>query len=427
MVLRLRKLLKWSSIGLIFLALLVVREDTLRLNPAEAAAAPYIYDLVGWHLTNFPSKWFHKVVRTLPWNSLSKEEKRRRVEEYFRLSEEIRGLGGELDRAVAQTGDEASAEVIRLETELEQMTARRSRLRNDVEEVLEAAISSVVLEGEIGSWGELIFPPVDIRLTDTPKLLVTSPRDRIVRTHDALLRPDVSVEQREEVEDKLLRESNLSALVTNLGGLSTYPASLTGTRSLRSTLQIAAHEWLHHYFFFRPLGQNISRSADMRSLNETVADIAGREIGDRAFEMLGGTIEEPSPSANPEAPVDMGDAAEAEEEDFDFNREMRKTRLRADELLAEGRIEEAEEYMEERREFIVENGVHIRKLNQAFFAFHGTYAESSSSVSPIGDQLQQFRELMPDLGAFVRKMDGISSYQGFLDKLEQLKSRAETP
>ena len=98
------------------------------------------------------------------------------------------------------------------------------------------------------------------------------------------------------------------------------------------------------------------------------------------------------------------------------------TRKRVDELLAEGRIEEAEAYMEERRLLFVENGSNIRKLNQAYFAFHGTYAESPTSVSPIGDQLHTFRDLSPDLATFIREVSQVSSYDDFLKKLARLES-----
>jgi len=56
---------------------------------------------------------------------------------------------------------------------------------------------------------------------------------------------------------------------------------------------------------------------------------------------------------------------------------MRETRIRVDKLLAQGRIEEAEAYMEERRQEFVAHGYYIRKLNQAYFAFHGAYADTS--------------------------------------------------
>jgi hypothetical protein len=49
---------------------------------------------------------------------------------------------------------------------------------------------------------------------------------------------------------------------------------------------------------------------------------------------------------------------------------MHVTRLTVDELLAEGKIDEAESYMEERRRIFWDNGFqHLRKLNQAYFAF----------------------------------------------------------
>lgn len=58
---------------------------------------------------------------------------------------------------------------------------------------------------------------------------------------------------------------------------------------------------------------------------------------------------------------------------FDFRgAEMRQTRLRVDELLAAGKINEAEQYMEMRRQFW-EYGYHIRKINQAYFVFYGSY------------------------------------------------------
>ena len=55
---------------------------------------------------------------------------------------------------------------------------------------------------------------------------------------------------------------------------------------------------------------------------------------------------------------------------------MHETRLNADRLLAEGKIEEADVY-HSAGALPWDNGYHIRKLNQAYFAFHGAYADSS--------------------------------------------------
>ena len=126
-----------------------------------------------------------------------------------------------------------------------------------------------------------------------------------------------------------------------------------------------------------------------------------------AFERLGGA-----------SAVDVDQNGDS----FDFAREMRETRLRVDDLLADGAIEEAEAYMEERRRLFVENGFFIRKLNQAYFAITGTYAEQPQSSSPIGDQMREVRSLVPDIKTFISTVSAVSTPQEFVDALEQLRA-----
>ena len=413
---RLRRLIKWPVLGVLGLLTLTLSGDVRHLNVAQRVASPYLYNLVEWEFDNFLGKWFHRLASSAPWSSSSGEGASEKVREYFRLGEEFGRLRRDLDAAVADGQDPAS-----LENELEDVRDERDGLRSDVEETIEATVSSVVVDEGLSTLGEFIFPPVDIRLSDLPKLLIVSPRDKIERMHDVLLRPGIMLGEREEIEGRLFSESDLSALVEDIGGLATYPASIPTNQSLRWTMQISAHEWLHHYLFFRPLGQNMFNGDDMVTLNETVASIAGNEIGDRAYELLGGVIE-PDP-ANGEGGSNASDAGVEDEEEFDFNAEMRVTRARVDELLEQGKIAEAELYMERRRLTFVDNGFHIRKLNQAYFAFYGTYADAPASVSPIGGQLERFRSHMPDVGAFVSAMAGISSYDEFLEALEELEAK----
>ena len=191
------------------------------------------------------------------------------------------------------------------------------------------------------------------------------------------------------------------------------------TIPLADALRASAHEWMHHYMAFRPLGQKMFTSAEMVTLNETLADIVGREIGNRAGELL---PERSAPPPRKNAPVPAPESGlHGRDEHFGFNEEMRETRLRVDELLADSKVDEAEAYMEERRQFFVKNGYPIRRLNQAYFAFHGTYAESAASSSPIAGQLHRFRELSPDLRTFVLRMADISSYPQFLERLKDLE------
>ena len=80
---------------------------------------------------------------------------------------------------------------------------------------------------------------------------------------------------------------------------------------------------------------------------------------------------------------------------FDFRAEMHQTRVTADRLLAEGKIDQAETYMELRRRFLWDNGYHIRKLNQAYFAFYGAYADQPGGAAgedPVGAAVRLLRE-----------------------------------
>ena len=416
MVSRLARLLKITLLGVVALGLLVSSGDNPYISPVQKAAAPYRYDLIGWHAKNFLSKWAHRGLRSLPWTSQSEERRRSDLDEYFRLSGEVNRVRSELDRMAAERDGDVTTDLAGLEEELARLLARRSELRNDAEETLESAISAVVVEDGLSTWAGLVFPPTDVRLTNTPKVLVTSPRDRIERIDDVLMGPEISTEEKERIEEELLSGSDLSSLVVDIGGVATYPASIPDNQALRWTLQIAAHEWLHHYLFFRPLGRHMFDSPEMETLNETVANVAGREIGDRAFGLLGGTIED---GMAPGDAVETTDAVDPPP-GFDFGIEMRETRRMADGLLAEGRIDEAEAYMEQRRRLFVENGHDIRKLNQAYFAFHGTYADSPFSVSPIGEQLERYRGAFGSVGEFIRSVSAMYSYGRFRAELEEL-------
>ncbi len=86
---------------------------------------------------------------------------------------------------------------------------------------------------------------------------------------------------------------------------------------------------------------------------------------------------------------------------------MHKTRLKVDQLLAEGEISQAESYMEQRREFFWQNGYHIRKLNQAYFAFYGAYADEPGGAAgndPVGTAVRLLRQESPSLADFVNRI-----------------------
>lgn len=366
-------------LSIVALVLLGAVQGSDSFSASDAAIGPHKYSLLRWEVDHFLDKWVNKFQEILPWNSEpSREARIAQAEEFFELRAQIR----ELERESA-AGNAARTEELR---------QRTKDMQTDVEETIESEISAVLVQEGFSSRIGVIFPPVDTVFAASPGALIISPRDRIAQISSTLLKPGLSGEVRNELEDLIFRENDVSALVVSTGGVATYPSVVTASGSLRDALVISAHEWLHHWFFFQPLGQHFWDNADMTTLNETAASIGGEIIGDRAFTaMTGEVVSRESDSAD--EPADP--AA------FDFTEVMRETRLTAEELLAEGKIEEAEAYMEERRQLIADNGIFIRKINQAFFAFHGSYATGAGSVSPIGDQLEELR-------------DGTDSLEGFL-------------
>ncbi len=369
-----------------------------RPSALEVATAPYGYDLLRWEASNFFDKWLRKLGGSLPWSSsLPRNERVVLAEEYFRLSEEERSL----ERELLTTGGEDAA----LRGRTEELRQRRLAIQPVVEETIESEIAAILVEEGFASRTGLVFPPVDTVFESSPSVLVLSPRDRIFRQETTLLKPGIDDREREALEDLVFQDRNLSALVENTGGVAVYPSVVSPYRSLRDALVTTAHEWLHHWFFFRPLGQHYWDSPDMTTLNETAATLGGQAIGDRAFATMTGEVVERAP---PDERSKTGPGA------FDFRAEMRDTRLHTEELLAEARIEEAEAYMDERRRLMVENGYNIRKINQAYFAFHGSYATSAASVSPIDGQLRGLLERSESLREFLRRVAGCGSYGEFL-------------
>jgi hypothetical protein len=250
-----------------------------------------------------------------------------------------------------------------------------------------------------------VFPPLDFEFDQPPRLLVISPRDRISLDRSILLRRGLTSDQVTALEDQTAA-TGVSSLVVDLSGIATYPSTVPEYDSYEDVLETVAHEWLHQYLFFHPLGSHYFDNEALRTLNETVANIGGREIADLVQQRF------PLPQSSFVAAAD----GPGEEPRIDFRAEMHELRLEVDELLSEGKIAEAETLMEKKRKFLAENGLYIRKINQAYFAFHGQYADTPASSSLIGPKMLELRRLSPSLGDFIRSAATITSEEE-LDRL----------
>ena len=368
-------------------------------DPISKAAAPFTYDLTGWEVRHLLNRWLYEIGHLFD-DGPSVEEENETLRQYFALAPEVASL----ERELAEASDGS------LQSTLEEKRREHKRLENKVEAILEKRLSSVVEDEGLTtslplfSKVRFVFPPLDFEFDQPPRLLVISPRDRISLDRSILLRRGLTGEQVTALEGETAA-TGVSSLVVNLGGIATYPSTVREYASYEDVLETAAHEWLHQYLFFHPLGSRYFDNEALRTLNETVANIGGREIADLVHQRF------PLPQSSFVAADE-----EREEPRIDFRAEMYELRLEVDRLLSEGKIGQAEALMEEKRKFLAENGFYIRKINQAYFAFHGLYADTPASSSPIGPKMQELRRLSPSLGDFIRSVAEITSEED-LDRL----------
>jgi len=248
-----------------------------------------------------------------------------------------------------------------------------------------------------------VFPPILFRFTKPPHLLVISPRDKILYLDRILLRQDISEIEIENIETRI-DTLGMSSLVAELGGFgAVYPAIVGDITDVSDAIPTIVEEWFHQYLVFKPLGflylldsTGIRRNQDIVTMNETLADMVSEEISSEVWAKYYREKEAVK--------------AESRVSGFNFAAEMRETRKKVDLYLSQGNVAEAERYMEERRKMFVEKGYAIRKLNQAYFAFHGIYASDPASVSPIYADLKLLRSKSPSIRSFIDTVAAMRSY-----------------
>jgi len=372
----------------------------------------YRFSIVKWESRAIPretSRWIfgrHKKI----------DDEVHMVTEYVSTIEQIETLESEIKAVNAgnKQGDLAS-----LETELDTLREQKMAVKDTVERIIEKQIKKTLAQQGIFNPIDryirlrINFPPLNFTLEKPPHLLVISPRDRIEGIRWITLQPSLSLKEMEDIESEV-DKLGVSSLVVELGGLgATYPSFVTDEASLRFIIDTATEEWLHHYLAFKPLGflylmglTGVSRNYEITVMNETLASMVSKEIGAILVE-------------NYYPQCESGDhQAQIVESEFDFNREMRNIRRIADNYLARGEIEQTEEFMEQKRQYLASKGYYIRKVNQAYFAFYGTYADSPTSISPIGLELKKLRSQSTSLKEFLDRVAAMTSRQDLIEGIK---------
>lgn len=362
-------------------------------------ASKYLFNLASHELSIVSEKLLSELSYGLKDNTTTSTDRVLYVKKYFELNREASSLKWQLEQVSAGSREEKN----RLITRLKEIDMDREKMKDRVEYYIERDIEKVLIELGL-SWrnaGRFIFPPVRFGLGNLPYVLIISPRYKIEIQKSLLLTNKLTDQKMEHIESGI-EAQNLSALIEGIGGIATYPSSLQQGYTLDNTLSAVAHEWCHQYLAFHPLGKHYADNYQLTTINETIADIIGEEVANITLT----TIYSLPPIKKEKPPEGI----------FSFSREMRRIRLTVDDLLSQGRIAEAERFMEEQRLFFKENGYYLRRLNQAYFAFHGSYADSPASSSPIAEKLNNLRLRYNNAGDFLKVVAVISS-EGDLDRL----------
>lgn len=373
------------------------------------------YDFLVWESDAFLNKG--ETILSGSHQYLDEQTRKTVVLDYLELIRKAQTIEGELNRVYSDPDilDPAlESQDLQKELELTRATLQKQQLL--AEAIVQEQVATILAEQQFDLMGQA-WPPVLMHVTQVPSLLVVSPRDRIEKVHVVTLEHGLNTPAKEIIETSVVDDLDHSALVVPLGGIGTYPAMIIETGNINRLVEVVTHEWVHHWLTLHPLGFSYGFDPDLRIINETVASLVDQEIGQMVIERYYPEFLPPPQIENQSTPPSASETPE-----FDFQAELADTRIMTEKLLADGHIEDAEAYMEQRRREFLEHGYHIRKLNQAYFAFYGAYAAEPGGAqggNPIGPMLREIQAHSPSVRAFLDAVAPITS----LDDLKELHGR----
>jgi len=402
----------WVTFLLLAMSLMLAASSAPLSDPLEQVRTftrKIEFDYVTWTLNSLGIKLGEIALGTA--NYLPLEDQSKTVLETLNLIQEINQTEAKLNEIYSDPNiSNPDIVSVDLRNQLVALKNRRSELEPLAEAILQNQVNDVAARTHLALGGQA-FPPVLFHTTPPPDALIISPRNEIRQDHNISISPGISVDQIEQLEQKVDKELNVSSLVVGIGGIGLYPTMIMETTDINWLAEVVAHEWVHNYLTLRPLGVSYMISPELRTMNETVAAIAGKELGRALVAQY--YPEYLPPEAAPEEP-DNGNEQPGQAAIFNFRAEMHKTRVDAERLLSEGKIDEAETYMELRRRFLWDNGYHIRKLNQAYFAFYGAYADQPGGAAgedPVGEAVRLMRAQSPSLADFINRMSWMWKFE----------------
>jgi hypothetical protein len=346
------------------------------------------------------------------------------VSDYLQLTDSIIRAEEALNRIYADPGvedKELASSLIR--SSLDRLNARNRMLAPLAESVLQNQVAQVLDDAGLDLLGQSM-PAVLYHGTSVPDALIVSPREVIQQIANISIGADLPLDQQAALEQHVEASMDASALVVPIGGVGVYPTMIMRTTDRQWLVSTIAHEWTHNYLQLRPLGMLYDVTPELRTMNETTADIVGTEIAQEVMKRFySGFATRPAMDTDLVGlPGRYPDPLDDDLPPFEFRAEMHRTRITVDAMLASGRIAGAEAYMERRRREFVQNGFYIRRLNQAYFAFYGAYADTPggpAGTDPVGPAVRELRSQSRSLADFVNRISWMTSFEQLREAIGQ--------
>ena len=407
--LRLLRGVEITFYAIFFAALLGGSSMIMSTNSSEAArryTRSVEFDYVSWTVKAFAVKLDQAALGT-PYY-FSQRSRHQIVVDYVHLMDAILSDEDKINTLYADPKvSNPAAAALPLQNQLDGLDRLETQLAPVAESVLQEQVSATLADLGLTSGGQPL-PPVLFHISPLPYDLIISPRDKIQEDATISLIPTLSVDQQNTLENQVDSGLNVSSLVVPVGGIGSYPTMIERTTTLDWLSDTIAHEWTHNWLSLRPLGLNYDTTPELRTMNETTASISGGEISILVLKKYYPELAREYHIQYASLPLTPPQAT------FDFNNEMHITRVQVDALLAQGKVTEAEAYMEQRRQFFWDNGYAIRKLNQAYFAFYGAYANvpgGAAGEDPVGPAVRALRAQSVSLTDFLIKISQMSSFK----------------
>jgi hypothetical protein len=415
MLYRLSQVIEWLIIGAVCgLALTYsAPRPTDEVDRVRAYTRELEFDYLGWMLNAADLKMQQSAVGVPSY--LNHESTKVVVSDYLWVTQRIMQADDALNRVYADPSiTDKQVASAHIKAELDQLDQRQDDLTPLAEGVLQGQVADVAAEFGLTTLGQPI-PEVLYHSTAVPDALIVSPRNHIEESANISITAGLPVDQQAALENRVEQGLDVSALVVPIGGVGVYPTMIMRTTDLNWLTSTIAHEWTHNFLEFRPLGLLYDHTPQLRTMNETTADIVGGEVG---AEVLRRFYPEAQHAAQPRLdhvglPRLFPGSVPQQTPSFDFRAEMHTTRVTVDALLAAGKISDAEQYMERRRQLFVQNGYVIRRLNQAYFAFYGAYADvpgGAAGEDPVGPAVRALRAESPSLSVFLNRISWMTSF-----------------